>query len=262
MVKEVSWKNPFNRSDLNVPFSKRYPPSIWCPHSFARFESGHAPVPGWTEYEHVVSMFRDPKRRLVSGYFHNYHDCPSLRSKFYCPGENLKCPHLFRTPFWRQQQRLREYHGCVSGCQAHMLAGNGCGIHGTPRFVNDKEDKEKAIEAVKRLGFVGLTEEWPMSVCLFHAKFGGECYKASFKNVRPGKMKHRYDVFLDFVKWNMGIDDDLYSAAHKRFWQDIASHGVTPERCRKEICPAAAEFYEDGVKFDVEVDDEDDDPFF
>ncbi|CAK0817251.1 unnamed protein product [Prorocentrum cordatum] len=128
-----------------------------------------------------------------------------------------------------------------------MLTGRPCGVHGLPRPgpVDDSAAEREALAAVARMGFVGLTEEWPTSVCLFHARFGGECFQASFKNVRPGKANHRYDTFVGYITWSMGIDDVLYGAARERFWKDVAAHGVTPERCRTEICPAAAEFFEE-----------------
>jgi len=258
-VKEVSLLSRLDQSSPNVPFTRIYPLNEWCPHSFARFESGHAPMPAWAQYEHVVSMFRDPKRRLVSGYFHNFHDCPRLRRRHYCTGENIGCSHLFAAQWWRQKERLHEYANCVSGCQALMLTGRPCGVHGMrrPGPVNDSAAESEALAALERLGFVGLTEEWPTSVCLFHARFGGDCFKASFKNVRPGKANHRYDTFVGYIKWSMGIDDALYSAARERFWKDVAAYGVTPERCRTEICPAAAEFFQDGLSFELEGDDDD-----
>lgn len=257
-VKEVSWLNRLNSSGDAVPFFTIYPPNVWCPHSFSRFESGHAPIRPWEKYEHVVSMFRDPKRRLVSGYFHNFHDCPRLRRRHFCPEENCKCAHLYSAQWWRQKERLHEYSNCVSGCQALMLTGRPCGAHGMRAPAMRRPAAEAAaLAAVERMGFVGLTEEWPMSVCLFHARFGGECFNASFKNVRPGKANHRYDTFVSYITWSMGADEALYSAARMRFWKDVSTHGVTPERCRTEICPTAAEFFEDGVSFEIEGDDDD-----
>ena len=38
--------------------------------------------------------------------------------------------------------------------------------------------------------FVGLTEEWDLSVCLFHRMFGGECHVREFLDVRPGSTPH------------------------------------------------------------------------
>lgn len=252
-VKEVTWKNPFNKSDIAMPFSQQYAITSWCPNAFARFESGHAPVPPWAQLEHVVTMFRDPKYRLVSGYFHNYHDCPHLRKRFFCPGENLNCNYLFRTPMWRQMERLGEYHKCTSNCQAQMLTGNNCGVTpGGKKRPSEKDLEPLALAAVDRMGFVGLTEQWPLSVCLFHARFGGTCYKASFNNVRKGRSTHRYDIFLPIVKWSLGVDRKLYTKATTRFWKEIQDYNVTHERCRVELCPEAAEFFEEGDDFDVD----------
>jgi len=42
-------------------------------------------------------------------------------------------------------------------------------------------------------------------------------------------------------------DTLLYKAAHRRFCNDIADYGVTQHRCRREICPRAAEQFADNV---------------
>ena len=38
---------------------------------------------------------------------------------------------------------------------------------------------------VRQMAFVGMTEAWDLSVCLFHAMFGGECLAVEFNNSRP-----------------------------------------------------------------------------
>ena len=50
-----------------------------------------------------------------------------------------------------------------------------------------KPDLEKALQRLQDgFKFVGLTEYWEASVCLFHAMFGGECDAMEFENTRPG----------------------------------------------------------------------------
>ena len=46
--------------------------------------------------------------------------------------------------------------------------------------------KEATRRVLHDFAFVGLTDRWNASVCLFHAKYGGEVYAAEFANSRPG----------------------------------------------------------------------------
>jgi len=245
-------------------FQIKYPPWRYgCENSFQRFESGHAPVPPWAGLGHVVSMFREPRERLASGYFHRLHDCPPLRNKMCVPrflaqnGRPGDCDRLYKIPLQQQKPTIVEYNKCVGGCTAHMLAGRPCGIK--PDMITiaaETDSKVKALKAIKQLGFVGLTEQWPLSICLFHVRFGGNCYRASFSNVRPGKHTHRYDNFFSVADFDMGIDQAIYDAASKRFWREVHEHDVSLARCRQYICPSAVEYFQEGTDF-LMLDDED-----
>merc|ERR1719498_562104 len=103
--------------------------NVWCKGSFLRFASGHEPVPLLSSFDNVVSMFRKPRVRMLSGYFHNYHDCPAMRQKYGCSTEISReaCEHLYTDPLAEQAPRLQEYESCVQDCSAHMLTGVMCG---------------------------------------------------------------------------------------------------------------------------------------
>lgn len=47
---------------------------------------------------------------------------------------------------------------------------------------------ENAIAIIQKAGFVGDTEEWNDSICLFHAMFGGEVNSHAFANLRPTRL--------------------------------------------------------------------------
>ncbi len=49
---------------------------------------------------------------------------------------------------------------------------------------------ERAVQTVSKLAFVGITEEWDESVCLFHRMFGGHIHPMEFKNFHEGENKH------------------------------------------------------------------------
>jgi len=74
---------------------------------------------------------------------------------------------------------------CAQGCMTKMLLGYRCAddVPLTPAL---------AAKALRRLhhdlAFVGLTEEWDASVCLFHQMLGGHAREIEFLNYRAGKM--------------------------------------------------------------------------
>ena len=45
---------------------------------------------------------------------------------------------------------------------------------------------DRACARLRRFAFVGLTEYYDASVCLFHEMFGGRVRPNEFKNVREG----------------------------------------------------------------------------
>merc|ERR550514_2499518 len=107
-------------------------------------------------------MFRQPEQRIISGYNQNCHDVL---------GDKSNCT-------------LTGYAKQVAGCSVKMMNGRDCGA-AVPVTV------DMMSSAIDRLdtgfAFVGLTEEWALSVCLFRAMFGGKCHRREFLNVRPGK---------------------------------------------------------------------------
>lgn len=96
------------------------------------------------------------------------------------------------------------------------------------------------------MGFVGLTEEYDFSVCLFHARFGGACEAPEFYNRHPGTRhsEHRgYDV-----PWSRRLrellEDEVatYEAARGRFWRDVRRFGVNRSFCQR-LCPRPPEVF-------------------
>merc|ERR1711963_1129096 len=126
---------------------------------------------------------------------------------------------------------MRRYGRCVSGCMAQMLVGQKCG---NPRKLSPTQ-VAIAVSNVARLGFVGLQEEWQLSVCLFHVRFGGTCQRSEFENVRPSAARHRYAKVQATVKMTdeSWPDEAVYQAVAYRFWHEIEFHNVTHARCAR-----------------------------
>jgi len=165
---------------------------------------------------HVVSWFRQPEQRIISGYFANTHSYP---------------------PILPDPSQL-EYAIYVQGCQSKMLARSMTCDNANVSVCADgiPPTSEETSRALRRLregvAFVGITEQWDLSICLFHAKFGGDCLSTDFLNMHPGKniTGSVYDTselegFIDHA------DRLVYREALSIFQDDLAKFGATEARC-------------------------------
>lgn len=90
---------------------------------------------------------------------------------------------------------------------------------------------EKAVARLENVAFVGLTEEWNDSICLFHAMFGGEMNPHSFQNVRStNAFATGRDYQRDAATEQVTVSDDphdwaLYMAAKARYRQLQRKYG-------------------------------------
>lgn len=211
---------------------------------FRRFQSGHTPLEAFSEnLAHVVVMFREPSQRILSGYFNDLHDCAVLQSKYGCStiGGEYRCDGdaLGRGgQFMRDPSAIPpvEYGSCVENCTANMLTGRSCSDPG-------EVDVPQAVAVINELGFVGLTDEWELSLCLWHRMFGGRMVPAELTNVRAGSLTARthgfgiYDQHALLGSWRPSADLRVFDAATKRFWSDVDRFGVNQDSCDQEIAP-------------------------
>jgi len=104
------------------------------------------------------------------------------------------------------------------------------------------EDLPVALERLKGFAFIGLTEHFELSVCLFHAMFGGTCFPVESMNMRPGVETYDSDELLSELDGFEDIHDNaVYAAASNRFWSDIETFKVNNATCAK-LCPGVDAF--------------------
>lgn len=144
-----------------------------------RSPPGHAGFGPWAEANAplAVTLLRQPEQRLLSGFYagkHGWH------------GERNRNP----TP--------RVYAEKLQGCQVRYLTRGGeqCNSRQPPPT---PAEVQRAILTLKRLQFVGLSDEWDLTICLWHRMFGGahteghgaappwwaRCNATHFRNTRP-----------------------------------------------------------------------------
>jgi len=156
-----------------------------------------------------VALFRQPEQRIMSGFYHDRHDYA-----------NKGAP-------------IEEYASGVAGCAVGMMLGRSCGSNKGQVNADDAEQAIKILE--DEFAFVGLTDEWDLSVCLFHKMHGGKCHSREFVNTRPGiSSSKQYDT-QTLGGFTDEVDGKLYARAKQLFWSNVDKFGVTGQSC-KETC--------------------------
>jgi len=209
----------------------------------------HFPIGGENDspyYErhrgHLFAMFREPSRRHVSDYVRARHLGAVYRGR----GVG-QMGFLLRNPP-PGQQSLLEHARMTQGLTVRMLATNQRCFSINNSIRNTcAEVPDGALELARRrlsegFAYVGDTDEWETSICLFHAMFGGRCLGVEMINSRPTSDAaadlDAQEALAEELKGNFTdpIDAVLYADARLRFEHDLRTYGVTPERCAAMGC--------------------------
>lgn len=177
--------------------------------------SGHVPMVAggcndWrTHRGNFVALFRQPEQRVLSGFYHNRHDVSD---------KTLDLPSYARR---------------IAGCSVRMINGLHCG---DPAPITGQMQATAMSRLEEGFAFVGLTDDWARSVCLFHLMHGGPCHKREFLDVRPGaKHDDNYDT-SGLQGWTDPHDGPLYARAAELFATNVQKYHATDEACQR-LCP-------------------------
>ncbi|CAE7343617.1 Pol [Symbiodinium pilosum] len=180
---------------------------------------------------HMVGLFRQPEQRTLSAYHDDARTWMVLGTD--CTHQNNTKPPV---PIF-----ARYFAGTV----AYQLVGDGLpnweagGHFMLPGLVHIPERTPKmAEEAMRRLrdgfAFVGITEEWDLSICLFHSMFGGQCRATDFQDTRssvPGKSADDLYDTAPLEGFHDEIDGMVYQEAVRIFRKKLLEFNVTMDSC-------------------------------
>jgi len=178
---------------------------------------------------HFVTMLRNPEQRLISMY--KYYGPTELRTEL-LHGAPKEWPYGTESP------SLREYAEINAGCTVRQLTTDDfapCWAMFDPASLAPKVSE--AIEMLQGgFVFVGITEQWALSVCLFRAMFGGRCRRSDLLNTRPGTDSNKsssssnYDI-SELYGWVDPWDGPLYAEALSIFDSARKVYNAQPELC-------------------------------
>jgi len=188
--------------------------------SFARFDSGHEPlltqdlIP---QAGHIVTSLRKPIARIVSGFLHNAHDCAKMqRDNGLRENRGLWLADK-KSITEDMKEDLLEYAMCVDGCATKLISGVHCGDATPPATENQVA---YAISALDSFGFVGISDFWEQSMCLWDAMFVGT-YQAKFtlaseRQAHNPELEKKLRQVLFDADWK-DTDEHVYRAALSLF---------------------------------------------
>lgn len=217
----------------------------WAQHVAASPEVHSAFAGNW------MGFFRETKRRTVSAY-RDFGALTGVRA-----GVNG----------WnRSTLNITEYAHLSAGAITKQLAGqaggHSCNVCVRKRAVTDGEqpcrmpdvpcdqsivpDVAEALRRLDAFAFIGNTDEWATSVCLFHAKLGGPCRAVEGLNSRPTESESADEAHADtrallaaLADFEDPFDTVVNNEALRRYRADLRVFNVTPARCRA-LCPSLA----------------------
>jgi len=223
-------------------FIRTYEPQHKCPGlSRIDFATGHAGIGGAPALPYEQSkgrymiMLRQPEQRLISAYG-DLHDVargwsPQHPGAVADPGSSWGGIKDFNGTM----PSLPDFARNNSGCTVRMLSRGGlvCGGHNGP------PTEEEVALAKHRLGtgfsYVGLTEHWALSMCLFNAMFKLGCHRRQFADARPGRDKLQGNEGYSLARLQGVVDrwdDRLYEEGVRIFNANMERFNVSESSCQ------------------------------
>jgi hypothetical protein len=176
---------------------------------------------------HFVTMLRQPEQRMISHYNNKIEYIKTMRDS---TGEGV-WPKSWPTS---STPSVREFAEVMAGCSVKQLTLDDY----DPCYRVNKPTTEDVNLAINRLrqgfAFVGITDHWDLSICLFRAMFGGECNSLDLMNTRPfnGTTADTEDYDTSVLEgWTDDRDGQLYKAGVGLFKTSLSLYGVDETSC-------------------------------
>lgn len=128
------------------------------------------------------------------------------------------------------QTEMRKF----TGCQVHMTLGHGCMSREQYGDESPAAVANRAIGRIQRFKFIGLVDEWLLSICLFNFQMTGRRYVSSDQllDSRPTDTSSNTSTEYDVAGYpDDPLDDRLYAWVRKEFQTRLKKFDVSEETC-------------------------------
>jgi len=118
------------------------------------------------------------------------------------------------------------------GCVTKMLTRSTYGCRGSP--VTRAEIDEAKIRVQTGFSFIGMTDKWNLSLCLFNTMFNQKCQAFQFFNTRPTSSSSESETESDatLLKDFRDPDSELFPIGVAIFESNLKKYNVSEASCR------------------------------
>ena len=232
--------------DAIFDFDQAYRPQAFC--DWARIGAHNGMDNTTLRSSRGLLMLRQPEQRLVSGYYQldrnsNRPGLHGYSGNFGQHGIRVGHVHL-RNGSWHVASQ-RSYAEALQGCAVRMLTRSGSSACETPPLPSQEEVSLAIGRLRTNFAFVGITEQWKLSICLAHIMFRmGPCDSSEFVNSRKGAKSNAsgastggYDLEREGLSgYRDPFDGPLYEAANHIFQEKLRKYDISPARCKAFGC--------------------------
>ncbi|CAJ1441878.1 unnamed protein product [Effrenium voratum] len=153
----------------------------------------------------VIAMFRKPSQRLLSAFYHNMF------------ADGFSVPQLAELHEKCDRPACFARFPGIAGCYARMLTNSTCAEQDEDSFDSGKARLPEALQMLHAMSFVGLSEKWDLSICLFHRMFGGKANIGQLQDLHKGPVhEESYNESL-LEGFEDEVDEAIYRAAVEKF---------------------------------------------
>mmetsp|Transcript_65440 Transcript_65440/g.140008 ORF Transcript_65440/g.140008 Transcript_65440/m.140008 type:complete len:348 (+) Transcript_65440:16-1059(+) len=189
--------------------------STWDTHRIAHHSIDFRPSGGFNAGKGRFMMFvRQPEQLLLSSY------------QFY-----VLAPPMGNPPFTTLTDFIPKREGIVTKILTRAGPYAGWLTDGGPP--TRAEIDEAKLRLQTGFAFIGDTDQWDLSICLFNTMFNQVCRPAQFSNSRPSgnKTSRLYDTTV-LNGWRDPYDNEVYDVAMKIFETNLRKFNVSESSCQ------------------------------
>lgn len=174
---------------------------------------------------HATIMLRQPEARLLSAFQFNASFLPNYPKQRFHWNISLRGP---------APATFKEYAEAMQGGTVKILTRSDSvpGPDQASISIPSMEERDEALRMLKEdFVFVGITEHWDLSVCLFHAMYGGDCGSDEFLHLRANNYPSDAPSIADLNGWRDVYDGALYEEGMKIFNKNLERYNVSEANC-------------------------------
>lgn len=181
----------------------------------------------------LIGLFREPRQHRVSLLKHKYLEI--IQHRLWLDFSRIRRNSANETSFMVMLDFLRGYETAMVLGDRDLFRRN---VTSSQIDLHLSAAKTRLQEGFQ---FIGITNRYSESVCLFNMKFGGECKQVMFQKVNqasdhPDAFKFSEADWRYFEKYDDYIDRQLYNYVENIFEKELELYKISEKNCAAIDC--------------------------